>query len=57
MTYWGTNVDSTHERVLSTPQGNISSELLRGNIPSMILYFTRDLVDGLNSRVSFLHDF
>ena len=29
MTYWGTNVDSTHEEVLSTPRGKFSSQLLR----------------------------
>ena len=30
MTYWGTDVDSTHEEVFSTPRGNFSSQLLRG---------------------------
>ena len=64
-THWGTFVDSTHEEVLSTPWENFlhnspgSTFVPRtiGGSPSMILYFTRDLVNGLNSRRSFLGDF
>ena len=62
MVHWGTCFDSTHEWVLSTPWGSFFSQLVKGRLcasdprgsPSMILYFTRDLVDDLNSRVSFL---
>ena len=61
----GTFVDSTHEEVLSTPWENFlhnspgSTFVPRtiGGSPSMILYFTRDLVNGLNSRGSFLGNF
>ena len=64
-THWGTFVDSTHEEVLSTPWENFLHNsprstfvprTIRGS-PSMILYFTRGLVNGLNSRGSFLGDF
>ena len=65
MAHWGTCADSTHEGVLSTPWENFLHNSRGGyhcaldplGCPSMILYFTRDLVDDFNSRGSFFRDF
>ena len=64
MSHWGTCVDSTHKGVLSATWGNFFTT--QEGLPlclgptgghSMILYFTGDLVDDLNSQENFLGNF